>query len=63
MDKDTRMECLSCGWRGEAKERIELNIRLQASPGALHEKACPNCKSIAVESNEPRKDHVLKTHS
>jgi hypothetical protein len=49
MEPTDRMDCLSCGWRGEAQELGDHKIKLQASPMDLEEKAWPKCKSIAVE--------------
>jgi len=49
MKSTNRIKCLSCGWRGEAQDLEHLTIKLQASPMDLGKKACPLCKSIAVE--------------
>jgi len=53
------MECLSCGWRGEAQDLKHLTVKLQASPMNLEEKACPKCKSIAIEKINPRRRSKL----
>lgn len=39
----------------EAYEVNHVTIKLQASPEDLEEKACPKCKSIAVEKIKPRR--------
>jgi len=52
MKPTDRMECLSCGWKGAAWE-------LQASPMDIEEKACLQCKSIAVEKINPRQRSKL----
>ena len=59
MDSTDRMECLSCGWRGVARELKDLKIKLQASPMDLEEKTCPKCQSIAVEKRDPRRRNNL----
>ena len=59
MEPTDRMECLSCGWRGEAQELKDLTIKLQASPMDLEEKACPKCKSIAIDKINPRRRSKL----
>jgi len=59
MEQIDRMECLSCGWRGAVQDRRTLTIKLQASPVALEEKACPQCKNIAVEKINPRRRSKL----
>ncbi|MBW2566428.1 MAG: hypothetical protein JRE24_06015 [Deltaproteobacteria bacterium] len=60
MEPTDQYECLSCGWRGEARELKDLKIKLQASPMNLEEKACPKCKSIAIEKiNSRRRSKLL----
>jgi len=59
MEPTDRMECLSCGWRGPSQELRNLTIKLQASPVTMEEKACPQCKSIAIEKINPRRRSKL----
>jgi hypothetical protein len=59
MEPTDKVECLSCAWRGEARELKELTVELQASPMDLREKTCPNCGSIAVEKINPRRYNKL----
>jgi len=59
MKPTDRMECLSCGWKGAAWELKDLKIKLQASPMDIEEKACLQCKSIAVEKINPRQRSKL----
>ncbi|MBW2635835.1 MAG: hypothetical protein JRE14_17360 [Deltaproteobacteria bacterium] len=59
MKSTDRMECLSCGWRGEVQDLKYLTVKLQASPIDLEEKACPKCKSIAVEKINPCRRNKL----
>jgi hypothetical protein len=42
------MECLSCRWRGNARDLKLYAIRKQDSPQDHHEKVCPRCKSFGT---------------
>ena len=59
MNSTDRYECLSCGWRGEAKEIKFIKINFQPPPMNLEEKACPKCLSIALEKFNPRRQSKL----
>jgi len=53
------MECLSCGWRGEVRGLRDPKFKMQATSVTMEEKACPVCKSIAVEKINPRRRSKL----